>query len=90
MPVDNIEFDENLYFEALDLQSMSNGETKPCNLIPPPPRSIRGAVGVAAEAKIGFDGHSQLNVGNHPFPLLFCSNASNREIKPQQSPDVSM
>ena len=55
MPVDNIEFDENLYFEALDLQSMSNGETKPCNLIPPPPRSIRGAVGVAAQAKIDLE-----------------------------------
>ena len=21
----------------------------------------------------GFDGHSQLNVGNHPYPILFCS-----------------
>ena len=55
MPIDNPDFDENLYFEALDLQSMTNGESKPCNLIPPTPTSIRGAVGVAAQAKLDLE-----------------------------------
>ena len=55
MPIDNPDFDENLYFEALDLQSMTNGESKPCNLIPPTPTSIRGAIGVAAQVKIDLE-----------------------------------
>ena len=34
---------------------MTNGESKPCNLIPPTPTSIRGAVGVAAQAKLDLE-----------------------------------
>ena len=86
MPVSNIEFDENSYFEALDLESMTQEMPKLCTPIPPTPKSIRGAVGVAAQAQFDLEtpmvcgGVQYDDVSNNCWVLYKDSNSWNSSI----------